>query len=179
LTDDLIIQYLAMGVAVQNEMNVEQVERYLQMWTPLGLFWSIIQKWVKEYKEDTTNQMYKAVIRIAEEMHTDGLDFLKTYHTQYLSCGVPLDLVYWTLRLHLSTNMNWYVKETAAPLYSWRMLQESCAELHFGIPDGKEQRWVFEVDLLNRPFESLEDRKVFMPFLWFPDWLALVRRKIF
>jgi len=66
----------------------------------------------------------------------------------------PLDLTYWTLRLHLFIDVGWHINGTVVPMYTWQMLNVHDAELHLGIPDGEGQRWTFEVNLLDKPLES-------------------------
>jgi hypothetical protein len=47
----------------------------------------------------------------------------------------PFDLIYWTLRLYLSINVDWHINGTVVPIYAWRMLNVYNAELYLRIPD--------------------------------------------
>jgi hypothetical protein len=99
-----------------------------------------------------------------KEIRVEAQNFLEDYHSRHCWDGKPLDLTYWTLRLHLSIDVDWHVYESVTPLYSWRMLDELKAELHLRNPTGGQ--WLFfEVNLLDKPLESLRDRGVLMPSL--------------
>jgi hypothetical protein len=125
----------------------------------LGLCWKVVQKWIDKYRRDRTSPAYTAVNEIAKEILADGLE---GYHDQSMLNEKPLDLTYWTLRLHLSIDVGWHINGTIVPMYAWRMLNVHDAELHLGIPDGEGQRWTFEVNLLDKPLESFRVRGISM-----------------
>jgi hypothetical protein len=151
-------------IAERDGLTIKEVERSLQEYRPLGLFWIVVQKWTKEYRKDTTNPAYRAIKEMMKEIRAEGQKFLEGYHSRHCWDGKPLDLTYWTLRLHLSIDMDWRIHRSVTPLYSWRMFRKPNAELHFGIPTGGQQ-WNIEVNLLDKPLESLRDRGVIMPSL--------------
>jgi hypothetical protein len=152
-------QHLALSIANKHGLTVEEVERSLRDFTQLGTLLNAIRDWIQEHDGDRNNPVYKVFETIAKEMHTEGLRFLKGYRSR------PLDLTYWTLRLHLSIGWGWYFNGTAAYLDLWRILAAPYAELHLASLAENAPRRTFEVHLLNKPFESLRNRGVYMPFL--------------